>query len=317
MRTAVLKKQIEEYYQLLMLETERIAVNGNEYQKIKNWKEISLALHKLNEFKFMGKSVEHIFDRGANFIASTDTTLVLSRDYQDFLNLFNIVKSKCEAIIDMENGDIPKEDKDCLYIKLPENLKEINDLDIIIKGLNTSFNLCPVLRDTYKEVNFVGVDVGSNWLILSVILTGAPIVAKTLNWIADFIKKCNDIRIQNRNIKKMDLEYLISKTEFVNEEKKKIIDSIQKGLETDIKEECIQKFNEIGIPIKKKITNEEEGKIVHSMITMSNILEMGVEIYPSIDSTQELKNCFPKKEEWKKIGEKQRLIGDNNENEKR
>ena len=37
------------------------------------------------------------------------------------------------------------------------------------------------------------------------------------------------------------------------------------------------------------------------MLTLSELLELGVEIYPSINSSEELKNAFPKKEEWKKI----------------
>ena len=40
---------------------------------------------------------------------------------------------------------------------------------------------------------------------------------------------------------------------------------------------------------------------MHCMLTLSELLELGVEIYPSINSSEELKLAFPKKEEWNNI----------------
>ena len=37
---------------------------------------------------------------GENFIASTDVTAILDKNYNKFINMFDIVKAKCEAIID-------------------------------------------------------------------------------------------------------------------------------------------------------------------------------------------------------------------------
>lgn len=316
MRTAVLKEQIKEYYELLNIKSEKVAINGNSYYKITNWKSISLALFKLNEFEFMGHSIEEIFNMGANFMANTETTSIHVNDYQNFVNKFYIVKAKCEAILNMEsNGINSEEDENYLYIKLPDNLKELEELNVIVKGLNTTFNQCPILRDTYKEVNFVGVDVGSSWIVLSFILTGAPIAAKTLNWVADFIKKCNDIRIQNRNIKKMDLEYLISKMEFDEKKSKELLQKLEEGVEDDYKKQYIEEFKNIKIPIKGEISEEDKAKIVHCMSTMAQLLEMGVELYPSLNSNDELKSAFPKKEEWKKITTDTKLLKDKNDNE--
>lgn len=302
MRTELLKKQVKEYYDLLKIEKQQVNSNGNVYEKIINWKQINKALHALNNFKFMGQSVQNIFDMGDNFIASTETTAVLQQHYQAFINAFNIVKAKCETIIDMAgfSSDLESEEN-FLYIKIPDNTEELEELDFIIRGLNTTFNQCPILRDTYQKVSFEGVDVGSSWIVLSFILTGAPIAAKTLNWVADFIKKCNEIRIQNRTIKKMDLKYIIEKTELEEKEKQKLINDINKNIEEDNRKKCIDSFKAISIPTKEKITPEEEGKIVHCMLTLSELLELGVEIYPSINSSEELKLAFPKKEEWNNI----------------
>lgn len=302
MRTELLKKQVEEYYKALNIESKQVNSNGNTYEKIMNWKAINKALHGLNIYGFMGKSIKNIFDMGDNFIASTETTAVLTQNFPAFINAFNIVKAKCEAIIDMDGfSSNSKNEENFLYVKIPDNIEELEELDFIVKGLNTTFNQCPILRDTYQKVSFEGVDVGSSWIVLSFILTGAPIAAKTLNWVADFIKKCNEIRIQNRTIKKMDLEYIIEKTELEEKEKQKLLNDISRNIEKDNKKRCIDSFKSISIPTKEKISPEDEGKIVHCMITLSELLELGVEIYPSINASEELKQAFPKKEEWNRI----------------
>ena len=309
MRTELLKKQVEECYKVLNIESKQVSSNGNSYEKIMNWKDINRALHSLNIYGFMGKSVQNIFDMGDNFIASTETTAVLTQQFPAFINAFNIVKAKCEAIIDMDGfSSNSKNEENFLYVKIPDNTEELEELNFIVKGLNTTFNQCPILRDTYQKVSFEGIDVGSSWIVLSFILTGAPIAAKTLNWVADFIKKCNEIRIQNRTIKKMDLEYIIEKANLEEKEREKLINDISKGIEKENKEKCIESFKSIEIPVGREITPEEESKIVHCMLTLSELLELGVEIYPSINSNEELKSLFPKKEEWKKIENNVKLL---------
>ena len=162
------------------------------------------------------------------------------------------------------------------------------------------------------EINFVGVDVGSSWFILSVILAGAPIAAKTLNWIADFIKKCNDIRIQNRTIKQMDLEYIIKKMKLDKEKSEQTLQNIQKEIENDHKEQYIKEFENIEMPKQGEISEEDKSKIMHCMSTMIELLDMGVELYPSLNASEELKSAFPKKEEWKKIQGETKLLNENN-----
>lgn len=205
-----------------------------------------------------------------------------------------------------------KNEDNCLFIKLPDNLKELNELREIVKGVDVSFNQCPLIRDLYDSANFEGVDVGSNWIIISFILTGVPIAAKSMNWIADFIKKCNDIRIQNRTIRDMDIEYIIKKSQLDDSIIEKTIASIKKGMEDDYKKQCIESFKTINLPGIENITPEDDNKITHCMVTLADLLEKGVEIYPSLDANEELKNLFPKKEEWKKIEGQIKLLEDKN-----
>lgn len=112
----------------------------------------------------------------------------------------------------------------------------------------------------------------------------------------------------------MDLEYLIEKANLDEKGKEKIINDIRRSIEEEKKEKCLESFKSIEIPIKRDITPEEEGKIVHCMLTLSELLDLGVEIYPSINSSEELKNAFPKKEEWRKIENNIRLLDSKEKN---
>ena len=311
MRYTSIKRIVEEYYNLLNIDYEEVNVNSRAYIKIKNWKSINLALYKLNEFDFIGESVNKIFDMGANFAASTETTSIYKVDYDKFLNMFNIVKAKCEAIIDSNNSNMIDEEND-LYVRLPDDLKELDDLEDIVNNINLCFNQCPKLRDTYEKIIFKRVDTGSSWIVLSIILSSVPI-GKAINYIADFIKKCYDIGIQRRTIRKMDLEYLMQKAEFDKKQSAELAKKIKENIVSDDREIYLKAFKEIFKDDVEEISPEDENKIVMAMSKMIDLQESGVEFYPSDKVDERILQLFPKFKEIKKLNENKRRLGDGND----
>ena len=208
MRKNFIAKQVKYFYELMNLEVVEKSNGGNSYKIIQNWYSISTALYKLNEYDFVGKSIEDIFELGASFQSSSNTIAILSHEYANFVNKFNIVKAKCEAIIDSSNIE---DDVYDLYVKLPDELNDLNSLSSIIKNLDLSFNKCPVLSNNIGNVSFKRVEEGSSWIVLGI--AAAVSTAKVLEWIANFIKSCNEIRIQNRTIKNLDLDNILKEME--------------------------------------------------------------------------------------------------------
>ena len=278
MRKSAIVHEVKYFYDLLKLEkgVDRTYA-GTAYKVINNWSEVSISLHKLNEYEFIGDSVLKIFDLGPNFQASEKTLSVAERDYAKFLSLFDIVKAKCEAIITSNSYDTTEED--VLFMKLPDDISDLEELSSLISDLEKAFNKCPILREKAGLLKFKRVEEGSNWLVFTIAAVMAG--SKALNWIADFIMKCNEIRIQNRTIADMDLDLLLKRFKVEEKDKEELIKNYQNSVTEDIKNICITSFKEIDPEEFSKISPEEETKIVYSMKTLINVLEKGAEFYPS------------------------------------
>lgn len=284
---------------------------GNTYKVITNWKLINTALHQLNDYSFIGDSVNNIFCLGANFLATTETTSILSSEYDKFINLLNIVKSKCKAIIDFCDYNDSSERVE-LYMKLPNDINDLKALSDLISSVNCSFNYCPVLSDKVGRVKFDRVEEGSSWFVFALELCGTITAsAKALECIANFIYKCNEIRLQNVNIDEKKLDVMLKRGKVEEVEYEKFMKNYNKSLEDELRDSCIKKFKEL--QISDDITPEQEVKIVHSMTTLIEVLEQGTEFYPSSSSDESIQKLFPKQEEFKKIDTVKHFLENKNE----
>lgn len=309
MRKSLIAKQVEYFYNLMELNISDKSSGGNSYKIINNWYAINTALYKINDYPFVGHSVQDIFDLGASFQSSAKTISIVSGvEYNTFITKFNIVKAKCEAVIDSYNLE---DDSNDLYVKLPNNLSDLDCLSSIVKELDLSFNKCPILNEKVGNIQFKKVEEGSSWLVLTIgcIVAGA----KSLDWIANYIKSCNEIRIQTKTIKNLDLDNILKAMEIEEKEQSKLKEKVNKNEEQKIKSACLEKFKCLDLE-NRQITPEEESRIVHCMKSLAELLDDGIEIYPSFTSKEETKNLFPKKEEFKMIQESQKLLGDSTDN---
>lgn len=315
MRKSTIVYELKYLYELL--EVERGADKshgGNTYRVISNWKEINAALHQLNKYDFIGDSVKNIFDLGANYLASTETTSILYSEYDRFINLLNVVRSKCKAIMDFCVKD--SSDGYELFMKLPSDICELKDLSDLISDVNVSFNYCPILMENVGRIKFERVEEGSNWVVFAFELCGTvAAAAKALEYVANFIYKCNEIRLQNISIKDKELDLIFKRCEFEVNDYEKFKKTYERNLEDELHDKCIEKFKELDISNDVIITPEQENKIVHSMKTLIDVLEQGTEFYPSSSACDEVQKLFPKQEEFKKIESIKHLLENASEND--
>lgn len=304
MRRSLIARQVKYFYDNLNLEVTEKSHGGNAYKIITNWFQISTSLYKLSEYEFIGDSVQNIFDLGASFQSSSKSISILYGEYSGFVTKFNIVKAKCEAIIDLYK--LEEDDIENIYIKLPDNLNDLNTLSSVITDLDVAFNKCPILNRNIGNVSFKKVEEGSSWLVIAI---GAAIAgAKALDWIANFVKSCNEIRLQNKTMKNIELDNILKLMEIEDKQqeqeyKKKII----KGEEEKIKALCMEKFESIGLEYEE-INPEDSSRIVHSMKTLADLIDIGIEIYPSPSCDNETKKLFPKQEELNLLEDSQKLL---------
>lgn len=302
MRRNIVIKQVKYFYDFLNLEVTDKNSGGNSYKVIQNWYNISTALYKLNEYTFIGNSIQDIFDLGASYQSSSKTISILANEYSNFVIKLNIVKAKCEAMIDSGSSG---EDINEIYVKLPNQLNDLNKLSSIIDDLDLSFNKCPILFNNIGNVSFKRVEEGSNWLVLGI--AGVITTAKVLDWIANFIKSCNEIRLQNKTIRNLDLDNILKSMEIDEKESKKCKENFMKNEELKIRDVCLEKIKQIDFD-EKIIMPEDEARIVHCMNTLMQLMDEGVELYPSSNASEEIKLLFPKQEEFKQIEESKKML---------
>lgn len=306
MRKSLIARQVEYFYNNLNLEVTEKSQGGNAYKIITNWFPISTSLYKLSEYEFIGDSVQNIFDLGASFQSSSKSISVLSGEYSGFVTKFNIVKAKCEAIIDLYK--LEEDDTGNIYIKLPDSLNDLDTLSSMISDLDVAFNKCPILNRNIGNISFKKVEEGSNWLVVAI---GAVIGgAKVLDWLANFVKSCNEIRLQNKTIKNIELDSVLKLMEIEDKkQEQEYKQRVIKGEEEKIKSLCIEKFESIGLEYEE-ITPEDSSRIVHSMKTLMDLIDQGIEIYPSPSCDVETKKLFPKQEEMKLLEDSQKLLNE-------
>ena len=312
MRRSSVVQEVKYFYELLDVKCGGDKTHaGNIYKIVENWKEISTALYKLNEYPFIGKSVEEIFNMGPSYQSSVATLSIISSEYKIFLHKLDIVKAKCEAILNEQ--EYINSEENVLYMKLPEDISDLKELSNMISNLDISFNKCPILRNEIGIVTFKRVEEGSSWLVLTV---GTIVVgSKVLEWIANFICKCNEIRLQHNNIEISKLDIILKKMEIEEKEIERLRKTYESNVEEEIRKICLEKFKEIGIE-NIEMTPEDSTKIVHSMKTLIDILERGAEFYPSNEVSEETKKLFPKKERFIQIEDAKKLLDfDNVEDE--
>ena len=86
-----------------------------------------------------------------------------------------------------------------------------------------------------------------------------------------------------------------------------------KNEELKIRDLCLEKIKQIDFD-DKKIMPEDEARIVHCMNTLMQLMDAGVELYPSSNATEEIKLLFPKQEEFKQIEDSKKLLDSKNNN---
>lgn len=296
MRRSSIVLKVKDLYENLELNVTSVNSGGRDFRKVANWEPISDALFQLNEYSFVGDSIQKIFDMGECYQSRVDTFSIPAAEFKTFETQFNIVKAKCESFIDSEPLE---DDSNCLYVRVPDNVCDLKELSEIVSDLNVVFNTCPPLVSNIGSLEFKGVEHGSNWVILKI---GAAVVevAIAMKWIADLISKCYEIKIQKAQYKNIELDSVLKLMEIEDNLITKYIESYNKNIEDSLRDDCVKKFEQIGIA-KEKLSPEDQGKVTHSMKVLMDLLNIGVEFCPSNLVDDETKKMFPNHSMTKEI----------------
>lgn len=225
------------------------------------------------------------------FLSSSDVSTVkktVTKIYQSLLAM----KEMCETL-----GVEPR--KEGFDVKLPPDIT-LQDLSKLTKDINTVFSQCPLLRDGDGIIQLNGVDVGSKWLVFTVVGAG---FAGILSKLADLVDKVVVIRSHWLTCKEQEERVRILKLS---------TDILESTVSTNIaimdkfKENAIEELSE-----KYGVTDHEErGRLKHSLDILSEWSNKGMEIYAAIGAPAEVKAVFPTVEKQALPAEAIKMLGE-------
>ncbi len=174
-------------------------------------------------------------------------------------------------------------------VKIPQ-CESLGEYISYLKEIDFIFTQCPFLQRDGGIIQFKTVDVGSQWLSFIIAgATGAAAVTAILTSLATLIDKAVQIRSHMLNLRQQE-EILRTKKNQNNvlESSLEVFQTLKEHYFSEAMTD-LEKENE-DIPLKD---GEERGKVEKSLEKLCNLMDKGVEIYASIDTSKEIQVLFP------------------------
>lgn len=186
-------------------------------------------------------------------------------------------------------------------IKMPsaDNLDDfISDLD----EFNKMVLSCPYFNIDGEKIILEGTDTGSIWIVCAVTGVGTRI----LNNLAKLIDQAMKIRSHNQNVKQQ--KELFRAQKLKNDFEEEML-KVYKEMRKQTLRMCVEDMeSETGI----KLNEEDKVRAEKAISSLGDLLTKGMEIYPSLDAPQEVKNIFPDTKSIDSLPEPQKMLLDNN-----
>lgn len=212
-------------------------------------------------------------------IAILDSTITIEQK----MNVVDELNLQFECIIQLYESMEQNEQGIGLDIKIPKT-DDITEFKEYIDDLEFIFTQCSIFRSDDANIKLRSVDIGSIWLVFSIIGIDACVL---LNNIATFINKCLAIRSCRLTCERQEQE--IKKSEYDQKVKEDMINNIAKVYKISVTNAMKELEETTGCHIQD---GDERGRAEQSLEKLEKLIDKGLQIYASIDSPPETKALF-------------------------
>ena len=238
----------------------------------------------IERVKNQGLYVSLISEIETSIIFSTSQDEIILTDAKEDTRLkkgLEVVRSGCHALLMIlkELYD-EKEDDSTIYVQMPK-IKDLEDLSKKSKNLHNAISqsiLDPSIKGTIKVRSY---DIGSLWIIITVGSVMAVKLIGGLVWAAAVIrKKKMEFKTFEQHVKCLEI-----KTESMVDLK----DAQKKQLEESLEAEA----GNLAAQFYKSGNAEKTERLKYSIKLISDLMDKGVEIHPSLNASKEVGNMYP------------------------
>lgn len=194
-----------------------------------------------------------------------------------------VITSKMETIIELYESMKISSGGNGIDIKMPP-CEYLDDYISYLHEINFIFTQCPFLQCEGEVLKFESVDVGSNWLKLTI---AATTTCMLLNHTVALIDKALIIRSHYTSLKQQ--EEILRSQQNKNELATEITNSYDFLRSTYMNAVIEQLENDLG-----ELKNpEERDKAERSLEKLADLLDKGCEIYATLDAPEDVQALFP------------------------
>jgi len=275
-------KQNLEYFQspnLIQQQTE-----GKEIVfRMENWTEFKERLKNLRKLSILKDYIDNYFNIIPIFIFEKKTPVVSSQMASQLNSIKKSISDRMETVLNLYEGMNLKEGGNGIDIKMP-SCEYLDDYIKYLEEINFIFSQCPFLQCDGEVLKFESVDVGSNWLKLTIATTTTCML---LNNTAALVDKANILR--SHYISLQQQEEMLKSIQLKNELTKEQVETYNLLRTTYMNAAISLLENDLG-NLKDP---EERDRAERSLEKLINLLDKGCEIYATLDSPEEIQLLFP------------------------
>lgn len=251
--------------------------------KVLNWQASRLAFLEIKRIPMFNDFSSMILE-DPYFANEKDTFHIPYDTYQKIQSKYNHFMVQVNTIISFFDSVGFSENESGFDVKMPTT-EDFDEFSKNVELFNKALNQCPFLCVENEKIKLKKTDIGSIWFEFFIIATGSSIILANL---AKIVDKCLKIISHYKTIKLQ--EELYQKAKLGTEQMQNIVDCNKKVMDV-LTDECIKELKE-EIP-NIEIKDDGTERIRYTLDSLVKLMDKGMEIYASIDASQEVKDLFP------------------------
>lgn len=258
---------------------------GNGINTIESWEEIQRRFGKLSKIPIFKEDIETYLKTVPSIEREEEkpkiSNKLASKLRAQEIDIYNKIYTIIELYESMGLND--EDNSNAIDIKFPA-CEDLDEYISYLKDLNFIFSQCPFLQCEGELLKFGSVDVGSNWLRLTIAATSVSVI---LTNTASLLDKALALRSHYITIQQQEemLKSAQLKNELAEEQLEMFRQLKDAGMEIVIKR--LEKDHEM------QLDPEERDKTERSLDKLILFLDKGGEIYASLDSPEDIQLLFP------------------------
>lgn len=269
--------------------------NGANYQ-FGNWEIFLKTIEKLKDVQALKGLIQELHDFSPIFWNS-DINLKISREHQGFFNPWRTrLLSTIKVIVELLESVGYDSDDTGFEVKLPET-DNFNDFAGNINDLNRVLKMCPFIRIEDSAISLKKTDIGSSWVIFTVI--GGPAILLALAHVVQ-----SAIKIKSMYITCEQQKEAVRGSRIKNDLAENISGLYVEMIKATASKEVEILEDELG----RVLSDEERTSAEKSLETLGKLMAKGLEVYASLDAPQEARDVFPSVDAQKSLPEIAKLL---------